>query len=71
MKIQCLTTFLEGADRFEEGDIRTVQDDVGVRLVANGWAKDVTGEVATGAAAVGESTLDIQNLTASQEVPHG
>ena len=71
MKIHCLTTFLEGADRFEAGDVRTVPDDVGARLVANGWADDVSGEVATGAAAVGEATLDIQNVTTSQEVRHG
>lgn len=71
MKIQCTTTFLEGTERFEAGDIRTVPDDVGARLVANGWAVDVSGEVAAGGAAVGEATLDIQNLTTAQEVRHG
>lgn len=71
MKIHCLTTFLEGVDRFEAGDVRTVPDDIGARLVANGWAKDVSGEIVTGEAAVGEATLDIQNVTTSQEVRHG
>ena len=50
MKIECLTTFLDGTDRFEMGDVRTVSDERGARLVANGWAKDTEGRVATGEA---------------------
>ena len=50
MKIECLTIFLDGTDRFETGDVRTVADERGARLVANGWAKDTEGRVATGEA---------------------
>lgn len=72
MKIECTTTFLDGADRFEAGDIRTVDDERGARLVANGWAADLAGRVATGAVADGAVTdLAIQNVTVAQEASHG
>ena len=50
MKIECLTIFIDGTDRFETGDVRTVSDERGARFVANGWAKDTEGRVATGEA---------------------
>jgi len=59
MKIQALTTFLDGRDRFEAGDIRTVPDADGARFCANGWAADVTGQTATGTAAAGTADLNI------------
>ena len=51
MKIEALTTFLDGTDRFEQGDARTVEDVRGAYFVTNGWAKDISGEIATGEAA--------------------
>ena len=63
MKIEALTTFLDGRDRYEKGDIRTVPDADGARFCAAGWAKDISGAVATGAPAAGETTLDIANAT--------
>lgn len=58
MRIECTTTFLHGAERFESGDTRTVPDDLGAYFVAQGWAK---GE---GAVAVpAEVSLDVQNST--------
>jgi len=62
MKIECLTTFLDGADRFEIGDLRTVEDARGARLCANGWARDLSGSTATGAAS-GDADLVIHNST--------
>ncbi len=38
LRIECLTTFLDGRDRFIEGDIRTVSDEDGARFVGHGWA---------------------------------
>ena len=38
MRIECLTTFLDGAERFEKGDMRTVDDDRAQRFIAHGWA---------------------------------
>ena len=61
MKIECLTTFLDGTDTFEADDERTVSDDRGARFVANGWAKDVAGRVATGSAVTVDSKLAINN----------
>lgn len=40
MRIECTTTFLDGRERFEAGDIFTVDDERGARLIANGWAKE-------------------------------
>jgi hypothetical protein len=70
MKITVLTTFLDGADRFEAGDIRTVNDERGARFVAAGWAKDNADGVA-GAPAEGETTLDIQNVIHKQSQTTG
>lgn len=61
MKIQVLSTFLDGTDRFEKDDCRTVDDDRGSRFVANGWANDVDGRVATGSAVTADSKLAINN----------
>jgi len=61
MKIQVLSTFLDGTDRFEKDDCRTVSDDDGARFVANGWAEYVDGRVATGASASGETNLSVNN----------
>jgi len=61
MKIECLTTFLDGKDRYESGDVRTVDDEKGAQFVANGWAKDVAGRVATGDAVTVGSDLAINN----------
>jgi hypothetical protein len=41
MKIRALTTFLDGRDRFEADDQRTVDDARGHRFVAHGWAVEV------------------------------
>jgi hypothetical protein len=71
MKIECTTTFLDGADRFEAGDIRTVDDERGARLVANGWATDIAGRVAIGTTADRTADLSIQNVTVKQEASHG
>lgn len=71
MKIECLTTFIDGKDRYESGDVRTVEDEKGAQFVANGWANDIAGRVATGGASTTETNLDIQNAVMGQEVRHG
>ena len=63
MKIEALTTFLDGRDRFEAGDIRSVSDVDGARFVAAGWAKDISGAIATGTVAAGATDLEIHNST--------
>lgn len=56
MRIECTTTFLHGADRFEAGDVRTVPDELGAYFVQQGWAKG-------GEPVVGDVTLDVQDGT--------
>lgn len=69
MKIICDTTFLDGVDRFEAGDARTVDDQRGAYFVRNGWAHQAGTEPT--AAAVADVTLAVQNATLSQGVRHG
>ena len=69
MKIICDTTFLDGPDRFEAGDVRTVDDGRGAYFVKNGWAHEAGSEPA--AIASGAVTLDVQNGTLGQEVRNG
>ncbi len=69
MKITCLTTFLDGSDRFEKDDVRTVDDTRGAYFVAQGWATADGVEVA-------ETTLEVIDLTVQdgvmgQEANHG
>ncbi len=63
MKIEALSTFLDGRDRFEAGDIRTVPDADGARFCAAGWAKDISGTTATGDSASGSTDLAVDNST--------
>lgn len=66
MKIEITTTFLDGRDRFEVGDIRTVSDEDGERFVAAGWAVPIDGEVSP--PSVGEVTLNVQSVAHAQKV---
>lgn len=63
MKIECTVTFLDGAIRYETGDVRTVSDKDGSRFCAAGWAKDISGAVATPAPITGNADLAIHNST--------
>ena len=59
MRIECKTTFLDGAERFEVGDIRTVDDARGHRFMAHGWAAEI-GQPAAQLSSE-PATLDIHN----------
>ena len=62
MRITVISTFLDGPERFEAGDTRTVSDDRGAAFIAHGWASaDGTPAATTTAAATGGVTLDIHN----------
>lgn len=71
MKIKCITTFLDGTERFEQDDVRTVSDERGAAFVAVGWAEDAAGRVATANPATGSTNLAIDNVTKTQEANHG
>lgn len=38
MKIRCMTKFRNGVDTFEEGDLRTVDDERAKNFIDQGWA---------------------------------
>lgn len=71
MKIEALTPFLDGTDRFEAGDIRTVSDERGYKFIAHGWAKDVSGQVTSDAASPESVDLNIQNSVLGIGDNHG
>jgi hypothetical protein len=48
MRIKVLNTFLNGRDRFTKDEVREVSEETGLSAVANGWAEDMSGRVATG-----------------------
>jgi len=66
MRIEALEKFHSGGYSPEAGDIITVPDEVGARACAHGWARDVTGAVATGDRVPGVSTLNLPNTSHSQ-----
>jgi hypothetical protein len=41
MRVKVLGTFLDGRDRYEAGDERTVDERVGALAVRNGWAVEI------------------------------
>jgi len=69
MKITCLTTFVDGSDRFEKDDVRTVDDTRGAYFVAQGWAS--TDSTDAPAPAGGDVDLAVQDGVMGQEANHG
>lgn len=65
MRIECTTTFLHGADRFEAGDVRTVPDELGAYFIAQGWAVDISPapQVIESSGCSGGECLHINNST--------
>lgn len=59
MQITVKTTFLDGTDRFETGDVRTVDDERAARFIENGWASDAAGNA--GDAASGAVDLEVNS----------
>jgi hypothetical protein len=59
MRIECKTTFKDGTDTFEAGDIRTVSDVRAHAFIAHGWAAEVGKDAAP--TATGSVDIDIHN----------
>jgi len=70
MKIICDTTFLDGKDRFENGDQRTVDDALGAYFVDNKWAHTVGSETDSSPTEA-NVTLDVQSAVIGTEVRNG
>ena len=70
MRIECTDTFLDGRERFERGDIFTIDDAQAKRFIANKWAKEV-GAPAPTVSSAEPVRLDIQNASMGQKDNHG
>lgn len=70
MKIVCDTTFLDGRDRFEKGDVRTVSDEDGARFIKNKWAHKL-GDSPADLPLMDPANLDVQNAKHAQGVTNG
>jgi hypothetical protein len=62
MKIEILQTFKDGALVYTADDKITVSDDDGVRFCANGWARDMAGDTATGTPDTSPKTLVVKSI---------
>jgi len=63
MKIKVLNTFMDGRDRFSKDEVREIPDETGLRAVANGWAEDMAGRVATGKPKQATADLVVDKVT--------
>ncbi len=66
MRIECTTTFLDGRERFEKGDIFTVPDADAAYFIGNKWAKEV-GTPAVDVPSAEPATLDVQGVSHKQK----
>ena len=66
MRIECTTTFLDGRERFEKGDIFTVPDAVAGYFIKNGWAKEV-GALDPREVPAEPVTLDVHGMSHKQK----
>lgn len=63
MKIEALESIKSDGYLLDPEDIKTVPDDVGARWCAAGWARDVSGAVATGQRKVLNAKLAVSSVT--------
>lgn len=70
MRIECLTTFLDGRERFVAGDIFTIADADAARFVKAGWAKEV-GAPTPSPLANSQTNLAVQNSVIGTGDNHG
>lgn len=70
MRIECTTTFLDGRERFEKGDIFTIDDATAARFIDNGWVKKVGDETPAALPAADPADLAIHNVLQTQEVKY-
>lgn len=69
MKIELLETVKHDGQVFTEGDIRTVDDELGAYFCRAGWSKDVDGKVETAPRDVNRVvTLGVHNATSKDAV---
>jgi hypothetical protein len=62
MKIEMIETVKHERDEYLAEDQRTVPDELGAYFCANGWAKDIEGQVPTGERKTGVATVTPDNV---------
>lgn len=67
MRIECTTTFLDGRESFEKGDIFTVPDAEAAYFVKNGWAKAVNTSDLPPNPPAEPVTLDVHGMSHKQK----
>lgn len=67
MKIKMLSDYKSGGQSFYTDEIRVVPDHFGTRLVKNGFAEDVDGNVPTGTKPTGPVRLKPDDIFSAQE----
>lgn len=70
MRIECITSFLDGRERYEKGDIFTVDDVRASYFVKQKWVKKVGDQTPTSVLG-GETDLTIQNSKIGTGDNHG
>jgi len=68
MKVEILKTAIHQGVRYEEGDIRTVDNALGEYFCRGGVAKDTSGAVPTGNPGPTDVVLFVNNTTHSSKV---
>ncbi len=70
-RIHCNTTFLDGVDRFEAGDVRSVDAERAERFVAAGWASLADAPTSSPPADQPAAELTIKSAKHAQGAKHG
>lgn len=70
MKIEALESIKSDGYILDPEDMKTVPEEVGARWCAAGWARDVSGAVATGERKVLNAKLTVDNVRLAVKSPH-
>ncbi len=69
MRIEVLEKFKHSGQTYELGEVRVVGPALGIQACANGWAKDLDGNVETGELKRGDNaSLNPENISHDQIV---
>lgn len=71
MKIELTHTVKHDGRIYTRGDVITADEGLGTYFCSCGWARDISGQAATGNASTETATLDVHSATHKTEVKHG
>jgi hypothetical protein len=67
MKVEILQNFRDEGQQYTASEIRVVSEQKGGYFCGVGWARDISGAVATGAPDLSNKSLDVKNARHSQK----